>query len=296
MKKDNTIILNDGRQLGYAEYGAKDGIPIFGLHGTPGSRIWFAYDDIELHAFKIRFITIDRPGYGLSDLHPQRNILDFTEDLIQLADFLGLDKFAVMGVSGGGIFSAATAFAFPDRVTRAGLISTVSPFEKGRAPKAMNRANRWSFRLARQWPGLLRYMLRQQKKLIDKRPVIYKSSAQKQVRHLSKSDQRILQEVEAVEALYVHLKEAYRMGVEGLIQETVLVTKEWGFDPSQIEVPVELWHGTDDTMAPIDPIQGLESKLKYVNTHYLQGKGHFLTEEPAIWKAILESMTENQIG
>ncbi len=44
-RNDKQIKLKDGRMLGYSEYGAPDGKPVFYFHGHPGSRRdWSAFD------------------------------------------------------------------------------------------------------------------------------------------------------------------------------------------------------------------------------------------------------------
>jgi hypothetical protein len=37
--EDGTLLLGDGRKLGYAQYGQPDGEPFFFFHGHPGSRL-----------------------------------------------------------------------------------------------------------------------------------------------------------------------------------------------------------------------------------------------------------------
>ena len=80
----------------------------------------------DLH---IRAIVPDRPGYGLSDFQRHRRLLDWPADVEQLADHLGLERFAVLGVSGGGPHAAACAYAIPHRLTRVGLVSSAAPLE-----------------------------------------------------------------------------------------------------------------------------------------------------------------------
>lgn len=290
MKIENTFKLKDGRTLGYAEYGDPAGFPVFGLHGTPGSRIWFTEDDPTLHQLNIRFITTDRPGYGLSDPYPNRTIVGYAQDIAHLADHLGVEKFSVMGVSGGGVFTAACAYVLPDRVVKAGLISTVNEFEKGRPPQEMNRQNKIVFNLSRKFPWLLKFMMGQQKKLLDKYPEKYMESMRTNVGHLCLADQEVMKQEGVVEVLAEHMREALRQGGAGVVKEAKLETGKWGFDASKIQVPIEIWHGVADTMAPVSSIKQLAAKLPNCQTHYLEGKGHFLTEEPSIWEEILLSV------
>ena len=93
------IKLRDGRTLGYAEYGSSEGIPVFYFHGFPSSRLdWrLINDDNTLIELNTRIIAPDRPGYGLSDYKRGRKMVDWPEDVIELANSLQLDSFAVLG-------------------------------------------------------------------------------------------------------------------------------------------------------------------------------------------------------
>lgn len=97
-----TIQLPDGRRLGYAEYGNPNGKHIMFFHGHPGSRLEAQYLDETAVRLGARIVALERPGFGLSDFKPRRTVLDWTQDVLALADQLNLARFAVMGVSGGG--------------------------------------------------------------------------------------------------------------------------------------------------------------------------------------------------
>ena len=114
-----TIKLKDGRTLGYIDLGNKDAKNVlFHFHGFPGSRLEAnLLSEMDIDMTNIRLISIDRPGMGLSDFKKNRTLLDWPEDVVELADALGIDKFAVEGISGGGPYAAACAYKIPDRLT-----------------------------------------------------------------------------------------------------------------------------------------------------------------------------------
>ena len=85
----------------FVERGAPDGLPVFGLHGTPGSRLVRNADPDLYERHGVRWIAYDRPGYGGSDPHVGRSVADAPADIGAIADELGLDRFAVVGASGG---------------------------------------------------------------------------------------------------------------------------------------------------------------------------------------------------
>lgn len=135
MATDNTsktIKLKDNRTLGYAEYGNKEDKPLFCFHGFPGSRLDWNYFDEKLlvvEELNIRVIAPDRPGMGLSNFQRGRNILDWPDDVVELADALKLDRFAILGISGGGPYACACAYKIPERLTKTGIISGMGPAE-----------------------------------------------------------------------------------------------------------------------------------------------------------------------
>lgn len=95
----------DGRRLGFDEYGAPDGKPLFYFHGSPSSRLearLYLSEDL-LQSLDVRLIAVDRPGMGLSDFQPNRRLLDFPKDLLALADHLKIDRFATLAA--GPVFS-----------------------------------------------------------------------------------------------------------------------------------------------------------------------------------------------
>jgi len=93
-KTNQTLALNDGRTLGYAEYGDPGGKTVFHFHGSSSSRLEHPPDESILTGQGIRSVTIDRLGHGLSDFRPQRKLLDWPDDVTALADHLAIEKFA----------------------------------------------------------------------------------------------------------------------------------------------------------------------------------------------------------
>ncbi|MEK3805420.1 alpha/beta hydrolase [Bacillus sp. FSL H8-0547] len=284
---EQTHSLSDGRKIGYLIYGDKNGVPLFLLHGTPGSRLWFLEDDHAAKSLGIKLIATDRPGYGLSDKMPGRSILDYSNDLKELAEFLGHDTFSVLGVSGGGAYAAGAAYKFPEKVTQCILLSSATPFPEGKPPKSMSKENRLAFILASRVPWLIKLANRSQKKMIDSKPEAFKKQLKKGGSHLTDWDNQILLNDEILDQTIEHLKEAYRQGVNEVIEESVLLTKEWGFPLEKIRVPVTIWHGEKDTLSPVDQVRLMEEKLNSAETHYIPEAGHFLSEYDHMWERIL---------
>ena len=119
--------LADGRRIAYAEWGEPDGFPCLLFHGSPGSRLMGKYFDEPARRAHLRIIAPDRPGFGRSDRVEKYTLLGVAEDALALADGLGLDRFAVVGVSGGAPYVYAISTLAPERITIGGVISGLAP-------------------------------------------------------------------------------------------------------------------------------------------------------------------------
>lgn len=137
-----TLRLQDGRQLGYAEYGDLAGKPIFYFHGLPGSRL----EACHLHKIAVanhfRLIGIDRPGMGLSSFYPERTMLSWVKDVEAIANHLGITSFSIIGHSGGAPFVAACAYQLPHRLEKVAIVSGMAPFEIKEATESLTRGQR----------------------------------------------------------------------------------------------------------------------------------------------------------
>lgn len=76
----------------------------------------------------IRLVTLARAGYGGSTPRPGRDVASVAVDVAAVADALGVDRFAVLGYSGGGPHALACAALLPDRVTAVGVLASPAPF------------------------------------------------------------------------------------------------------------------------------------------------------------------------
>src|SRR5262245_66627274 len=114
-----TTSAPDGRTIGYEVRGVTDGRPVFGIHGTPGSRLeHYPIGDPYTEA-GVCFVTSDRAGYGRSSRLPGRSVVDCVGDIVAVADAMGWGTFAAWGGSGGGPHVLACGALLSARVNRA---------------------------------------------------------------------------------------------------------------------------------------------------------------------------------
>ncbi|STS10871.1 Proline iminopeptidase [Gordonia bronchialis] len=128
-KIEGSIAVGENkRRIGFAEFGSASGRAVVWLHGTPGARRQIPTEAREYAALNgIRLIGLDRPGVGSSTPHRYANVAGFASDLTSVLDALGVDEFAVIGLSGGGPYALAAAHAMPERVVAAGILGGVAP-------------------------------------------------------------------------------------------------------------------------------------------------------------------------
>lgn len=270
MNEDRThrqITLKDGRALGYAEYGAPEGVPVFYFHGFPSSRLDYTlidWGDVALGAH-VRIIAPDRPGYGLSDFQRGRRFLDWPDDVIELADALGIDRFAVLGCSGGGPYAAACAYKLDGRLTKAGILCGMGPADS----PGMKDGVSWSL------PGMFSPMRSLMLSLtvmgLSRDPDKFLSRSRETMAEL---DGTLLDQPEAAKAFVAGMLEAFRSGTKGANQEATIYTRPWGFQPQGIKAEVHLWHGEQDLNVPVSVGRYLADAIPNCNARFYEEEGH----------------------
>ena len=271
MKSDvgRTIQLEDGRRLGYAEWGDLSGQPLLYFHGWPGSRVEGWLGDQPAKATGVRLIAFDRPGMGLSGFQPRRTFLDWPDDVVQMAGALGLDRFAVLGISGGGPYAAVCAWKLPERLTGVGIVSSLAPLDVPGAVAGMGRRNRASFNLVGRLPALRRALMARLARSVRRRPDRVLAGG------FVGTDERYLHRPEVRNILVEALSEAFRSGSRGAAWELGLYTRPWGFHLEDIQARVHLWHGDQDANAPVAMGRYLAGAIPECQASFFPGEGHF---------------------
>jgi pimeloyl-ACP methyl ester carboxylesterase len=270
-----TVTAADGRTLAIAECGDPVGFPVFFLHGTPGSRFAgqgfaSAYADVGA-----RVITHDRPGYGCSDRHRGRRVVDSVADVSSIADSLGLERFAVTGVSFGGPHSLAVAARLSGRVTRAACVVGVAPFDTPDLDwfAGMDAVNIDEIGWAREGEDVLARELERMAAAWLKR--IANDPSDPGEVEFSEADRAVLANPQQHEAMRRMLNEAYRPGVWGHVDDTLSLIKPWGFDVTEIQVPTLIHYGLTDVLVPSQHGEWLAHNVPRAKVVIDERGGHF---------------------
>ena len=256
-----TITLPDGRKLGYLIVG--EGKPVFFLHGSGGSRIevlLFKEMAISQH---LQIIGVDRPGFGLSTLAPKRRMRDFADDVKVLADHLDIDKFALVGGSGGGTYSIICAALLPERITQAVVIggptlpidtsdmSTEFQMLLSLATKPI--VGKWMVK------RVLKRMVETFSKVTNDSDAFFKTKeGKKMLKSLSADELKVFTDPTFRPQLDIFARNQAEIirqgddGIDALIQEMKLFKKGWDVDLSKIPSGiVHIWHSTADRTVPV---------------------------------------------
>lgn len=272
INSQKNITLSDGRKLGFAEFGDRPGKPIFYFHGFPGSRLEAKLAEKISLDTHVRFIGIDRPGYGLSSFKPGRTFMDWADDVSELADALGFDRFSILGVSGGGPYAAACACKMPDRLDAVGIICGMGPVDVPDLIKGMPWLYRQGLRIAGRLPGIT--------------AVIYAFAAlffrfypQQMLAILSGTvtgpDKIALKNKKLMQVLSASFQEAFRNSLRWPATDIVLYSRPWGFSLKDINIPVHLWHGDKDRIVPSEMGRYMAQSIPNCRATFYPDEGHF---------------------
>lgn len=267
-----SIELRDGRTLTYAERGAKKGAQLLFFHGTPGARSCVP-DPVAVWHNDVHLVTIDRPGYGRSTPNPGRTVVDWADDVEQLVDALGIDHFAVAGLSGGGPHALACGALLPDRVSVVGVLSGMAPMNTSDGIHGMSLSNKIGLLVAKYVPSMLPVALRSMARQARDDP----EGLVEEVRsNYSESDQRVLDDSDIRFRMAREVEMAYEQGTSGHVADLRSVTQPWGFDLSDLSVPVRLWHGGEDRNAPLSMAEALAETIPNSHLTIYPEKGHLM--------------------
>jgi pimeloyl-ACP methyl ester carboxylesterase len=219
------------------------------LHGTPGSRVGPLPRGRVLYELGVRLISFDRPGYGGSDRMESRLVSDVAADVLAIANHLNVDRFAVIGRSGGGPHALACAAMLPDRVTRAGVLVSIAPPEAEGLDwfAGMSESNVREFTSAAAAPESLMAQLVQTAARIKADPMSHVATLSPE---MPESDRRVIADTGIRTLLAKNFAEALRDSAVGWYDDTLAFSSPWGFNLSDIRIPVLFWHGEDDVFSP----------------------------------------------
>ena len=253
--------------------GTPQGEPLFTCHGLPGSRMESYLFDEAAKKLNIKIITADRPGYGLSTPQPHRKLLQWSNDIIYLANHLGINTFNLIGISGGAPCALACAATIANRINKIAIVCGLGPLHHTGLTRNMHILTTASFWLAHHSPLLL--------KLTIGAPVYAMANISPAFMlnivgwFNGGVDRKLLNEPRVKQLLSLNIREAFRQGTVGAARDMQLYTQPWGFQLADISKSIDIWHGDVDTVVPLAHSEYLHTQLPNSRLITVPGEAHF---------------------
>jgi len=279
-------VVAPGRVLGWAEFGHPDGDPLLWFHGTPGARTQIppAVDEVALQR-GFRIIAVERPGTGVSTDHNYERVIDFAADIEALVDDLGLERFGVVGLSGGGPYTLAVAHEMPDRVVVACLLGGIGPTRGPDAVWSYTRLLRFfapAFEVLRSPVGsALVHVVNAAEQYGEQALAVF-------ARLIGGSDREILTEPHFSAMFIADMVNAGELRAVG--HDIALFSRHWGFLLEDVRPPVVVWQGLADNIVPQSHGHHQAARLPDAQLRVRPGEGHFAGFSDVT--AVLDSIRE----
>lgn len=293
---EGTVLLDDGRRLSFAEYGDPHGRPVVWLHGTPGGRRQIPEEArVAAEELGVRLVAVARPGAGHSSPHLYAKVVDFVADLGIVADRLGIGDFAMIGLSGGGPYTLAAAYALAPRVKTVAVLGGVAPSV---GPEA---APGGVVALTARFQPLLSRLRVPLALGVGTLVTVLRPVGTPAIaiygRISPPGDRRILSRPEFRAMFLDDIFASNRSGLRAPVYDIVLFGRDWGFRVRDVKVPVRWWHGDADHIIPFRHAQHMLSLLPDAELFVLPGESHLgsLPDAERVLLDLLESW-DREIG
>ena len=254
--------------------GAADGFPVLYMHGAIGSPLRVSDDLAEtIERRRLRWICVQRPGFGRSDRHTRRTMVSFAADVRELSRQLEFERVAILGVSAGGPYALACGYAAPDLVGAVAVCSSLSPvcaqWEVPQLAFHLKHGMRLLGRHPRACTHLLDRMIAVARAHPDWLLAVMRRGAP------APKDRELIEDPEAGNTAINGLLAAAGGGVAGLVEDFLVCSQGWGFPLDGVHVPVHLWHGLQDKLVPAEHAWQLVSSLPNCRPAFDPDEGHF---------------------
>lgn len=268
---DHVVTLADSRRLSYRRLGRRGGRPVIALHGTPGSRTKYDVAHRTASELGLELWSLDRWGYGASDPHPHPRLAAYAQDVAELADKLALDRFSLIGISGGGPFACAIAAGLTTRIAALALVAPVGEIARPDIGE-IRTFHRFCFQALPRMPGGVALVFHFYRLLatISPHAAVHLASGR-----ASDVDRAMVRQPEVAGPLGRSFAIGLARGVVGPVVDLALFARPWQLDLGAITATSRVWLGQEDRNVPLGPARGLVRDIPGCELQDMPGAGHF---------------------
>jgi pimeloyl-ACP methyl ester carboxylesterase len=272
--RDEIFIRPNGHRVAFSEYGDAGGEPVIFCHGWPSSRLMAQFTHDAARDLRVRIISPDRPGIADSGFVTGRKLLDWAPLVSELADFLRLEEFHVLGISGGAPYAYAAGWAMPKRVRAIAVVSGAPNIAELDDHSGLLPLYRWLMLADKKLPSpVCRVGFRLARPLLSLRPP--RRSRSWLLKLLQPFDADSLRDEVAFEACFESQRRAWQASSEGVFADAQLFAQPWGFSLGELRVPVRLWHGDSDRSFSLGVAREMAKKIPNCHLRVIENAGHY---------------------
>ena len=267
---------SNGQVVAYFDYGQSENV-LFFHHGTPSAGPLSPNIRRSADAHNFRIIEIVRPGYGNSTAISGRTIDTISEINLEVANAFGIERFGLVGGSGGGPHALASAHLAGNRCIAQLIIAGLAPFDASNFDfvAGMTEENR-DFCL------LPLTSMDEFEVSIAEKATAMSAYSYEQIREMFNVDAQDPSSDEVISAIQARIKYSFQHGTQGLKDDRLAFLKPWGFSLGETSMPVQLWTGTEDVNVPQSHAHYLHGVIPNSELRVVDGKNHGTIIEPAV--------------
>lgn len=134
---------SEGRTIHFTdtgEAGWKSMIFVGGVGTSGRAPELVAFLDTMRRRLKLRIIAVERNGLGDTPFDPAWTFADYTEEVRQVLGHLGIERFSLVAISGGGAYAGHIAAAMPERIVSWHMLAAISSAPAGGAMCGLDEA------------------------------------------------------------------------------------------------------------------------------------------------------------
>lgn len=265
------LVSLSGVQMALREFGDPSGHPLFFFHGWPGSggQCWLLDEAARAHGF--RGFAFDRPGIGTSPIQT-RSLLDWPPLIRSFAADLGFQKFAILGISGGGPYALACASQFPELLSAVGVVCGAPPISELANIQTLHPTYRFLLKLFRRRPSLVKALFH-----LARPWMVWTAGLQffPPTRiMLPRPDATALDTPKHFAHVFGCQMDAFQ-SVEGLFADAQIYAHPWGFSLEAIDIPIQFWHGREDGNFHYTLAEEMAGRVPKARLQIVENEGHF---------------------